>query len=127
MAASSVQLYTLIYAVANGVLLAEEQQIDIARATNSQAVATVLKGYAGESPGAGMVEIDVKNAIPQAGFEFDMGSKMAGLIPIDVQVIGPGGKTMNGKAFVISDTIKHGVNQEASYEFRARMALALFV
>jgi len=126
MAASSVQLYSLLFVAANGQLLAEEQEVDISRSTNSQAVATVPKGYAGESPGAGMTEVDVKSAIPAGGFEFDMGSKMAGLIPIDVQVIGPGGKSMKGKAFVISDTIRHGVNQEATYSFRARMSLALF-
>lgn len=126
MSASSVQLYTLLFIATNGTLLAEEQQIDIARQTNSQAVLTVPKGYAGESPGAAMVEFDVRNAIPAGGFEFEMGKYMAGLIPIDIQVLGPGGKSLNGKAFVISDTIRHGVNQEASYEFKARAALALF-
>ncbi len=124
--ASNVQLYTLLFFVGDGTLLSEEQDLSIARATNSQPVSTVAKGYSGESPGAGMVELDVTNAIPANGFEFDMGKKMAGLIPLDVQVLGPGGTSMRGKAFVVADTIRHGVNKEATYEFRARMSLALF-
>lgn len=126
MSASNVQLYALLFVVPNGTLLAEEQSIDVSRTSNSQAVATVAKGYAGESPGAAMIEVDVQSAIPSGGFEFDMGSKIAGLIPIDVQVLGPGGKSTNGKMFVVSDSIRHGVNQEAKYSFKARGALALF-
>jgi hypothetical protein len=125
-AASSLQLYTLLYIGINGTLLAEEQEIDLARTTNSQAISTVAKGYAGESPGAQMIEVDCSNAIPAGGFEFDMGKSMFGLIPIDVQVDGPGGTQLRGKAFVISDTIRHGVNQEAKYSFKARMSGALF-
>ena len=55
-----------------------------------------------------------------------MGKNMAGLIPIDIQIDGPGGTQQRGKVFVISDTIRHGVNQEAKYSFRCRGALALF-
>lgn len=123
---ANLQLYTLIFAVADGVLLAEEISIDVTRTTNSQPVATVAKGYAGESPGAAMMEVDVTNAIPSGGFEFDMGKKIAGLIPLNVQVLGPGGTSARGQAFVYSDSIRHGVNQEAQYSFRARMPLTLF-
>lgn len=122
----NLKLYSFLFAAANGTLLAEEQQIDVARMTNSQPVSTVPNGYSGESPGAGMTDITIRNAIPQGGFEFEMGKYMAGLIPLDIQVTGPGGKSIKGKCFVISDSIRHGVNQEASYEFRARMALSLF-
>lgn len=126
MAASSAQLYSLLYVVTNGTLLAEEQSVDMSRTSNAQTVLTVAKGFAGVSPGAAMIEVDVTNAIPSGGFEFDMGAKIAGLIPIDVQVLGPGGKSTNGKMFVVSDTIRHGVNQEAKYTFKALGALALF-
>ncbi len=115
-----------MFAVVNGSLFVEEIEIDVTRTTNSQPVATVAKGYAGESPGAGMTEIDVQNAIPSGGFEFDAGPNMASLIPVDVQVLGPGGTALKGKAFIISDSIRHGVNQEARYSFRCRMPLSLF-
>jgi hypothetical protein len=126
MSASNVQLYSLLFAGINGTLLAEEQEIDITRTTNAQIVLTVAKGFAGVSPGAAMCEVDITNAIPAGGFEFDMGKAMAGLIPIDVQVDGPGGTQMRGKAFVMKDSIRHGVNQEAKYSFSCTMAMALF-
>ena len=120
------QLYSLLFITTDGTLLAEEQQIDIKRTSNSQRVMTVAKGFAGLSPGAPLVEISVTNAMPSAGFEFDMGKKILGLIPVDVQVLGPGGTALKGKAFVESDTIRHGVNQAASYSFECVMPGALF-
>jgi hypothetical protein len=124
---SSLQLYTLIFFVGDGTLLAEEQQVDVRRTSGSQRVLTVAKGFAGVSPGAGLVEIDVTNAIPSGGFEFNMGQKIMGLIPLDVQVIGPGGKSLRSKAFVEHDTIKHGVNQDASYMFSCVMPITDFL
>jgi hypothetical protein len=123
---ANLQLYTLLFCSADGVLLAEEVQITLTRTTNSQPVNTVAKGYAGESQGAPMQEFDVDSAIPAGGFEFDAGQKMLALATTDLFVIGPGGTVNRGKAFIISDVTKHGVNQEASYTFRARAPMALF-
>jgi len=124
--AGSLKQYTLLFGVANGSLLAEEQEIDMTRTTNSQPVSTVLNGYSGESPGAPMQEVDIQNAVPAAGFEFDAGKYMLGLIPVSIQVIGPGGKSNKGQGFIIQDSVRHGVNQEARYSFRVRMPMALF-
>lgn len=120
------QLYALLFVGIEGTLLAEEHQVSVARRTNAQPVMTVAKGYAGDSPGAAMIELDVMNAIPQGGFEFDMGQKMAGLIPVAFQVLGPGGKSARGQGFVYEDSITHGVNKEAEYSFRLRAPLSLF-
>lgn len=122
----NVQLYSLLFVGIEGTLLVEEQQVDLTRTTNSQPISTVAKGYAGESPGAAMIELDVTSAVPQGGFEFDMGQKMAGLIPVNFQVRGPGGKTNFGVGFVYQDSLTHGVNQESKYSFRLRAALSLF-
>jgi len=124
--AGNLQLYSLIFAVTGGTLLVEEQEVDMSRTTNSQQIDTVAKGYAGESPGAPMTELDIQNAIPQGGFEFDAGPYMASLTPVPVQVLGPGGQSARGNAFIISDALRHGVNAAARYSFRARMPLALF-
>jgi len=123
---ANLQLYTLLFATVDGALLAEEKSVTIDRTTNSQAVNTVPKGYAGESPGAAMSEFTVDNAIPAAGFEFNAGAKMAGLIPTHLYFIGPGGEQYKGECFIISDSVKHGVNQEATYSFRARGPLTLW-
>jgi len=119
----NLQLYSLLYATIEGSLLTEEASINITRSTNSQPVNTVAKGYAGESPGAPMVEIDIDNAVPAADFEFDPGDNMATLTPAEVGVVGPGGKRLVAKGFIISDTLKHAVNSESmqGIKFRGRM------
>ena len=122
----NVQLYTLLFVGIEGTLLVEEQQVDLTRTTNSQPISTVAKGYAGESPGAAMIELDVTSAIPQAGFEFDMGQKMAGLIPVNFQVRGPGGKTNFGVGFVHADSLTHSKSADVSYTFKLRAAHSLF-
>ncbi len=110
----------------DGALMVEEKSISIDRTTNSQPVSTVAKGYAGESPGAAMSEFTVDSAIPAGGFEFDMGKKMAGLITGHLYLLGPGGQQYKGEVFVIADTVKHGVNQEAAYSFKARGPMTLW-
>ena len=60
----TVQLYTLAYVTVENALLTEEASVTVNRATNSQVVNTVAKGYAGESPGAATTEIQVTNAVP---------------------------------------------------------------
>jgi hypothetical protein len=116
--------YSLLFETVDGALLAEEQSITIDRTTNSQAVSTVAKGYAGESPGAAMTEVTVESALPAGGFEFDAFKKMAALIPTNLYTIGPGGKQLKAQVFIISDTVRHGVNQPASYTFKARGTLS---
>lgn len=123
---SQAQLYSLMFAVMGGNLLAEHQQLDFTRTSNAQHVATVLKGFAGLSPGAPMLEIDVDNAAPSAGLEFDAGPYIASLTPIAVQAIGPGGKALKGDAFITEDHGTHGVNQQMRYRFRCILAFRPF-
>jgi hypothetical protein len=123
---ANLQQYTIILAVVNGNLLAEEQEVDTTRTANAQQVDTVVKGFAGLSPGSPMLEVDIANAAPQGGFEFDAGPYILSLTPVPVQVIGPGGKSLRGDCFIISDALKHGVGQQARYSFRCIMPMQLF-
>jgi hypothetical protein len=123
---ANLQNYSILVGVVGGTLLAEEQEIDFTRTANAQQVDTVLKGFAGMSPGSPMLEVDVNNAAPQGGFEFDAGPYILSLTPVPVQVIGPGGKVMKGDAFIVSDAGRHGVNQQMRYNFRCLMPLKLF-
>jgi hypothetical protein len=122
----NLQLYSILLSVVGGNLLAEEQEIDFSRTANAQQVDTVLKGFAGMSPGSPMLEVDIHGAMPQGGFEFDAGPYIISLTPVAVQVIGPGGKAMKGDAFIVSDQGRHGVNQQARYSFRCLMPMQLF-
>lgn len=118
---ANAQLYSVLLAVVGGNLLAEEQEIDFNRTANAQQVDTVLKGFAGLSPGSPMLEVDINNAAPQGGFEFDAGPYIGSLTPIPIQVTGPGGKVLKGDAFIIHDNGRHGVNQQMRYNFRCIM------
>jgi hypothetical protein len=116
---SNVQLYTLAYCTADGKLLTEEASLTVNRATNSQAVNTVAKGYAGESPGAPTVEIQVTNAVPAADFELNAGPFMKSLKAVEMGVI-VAGKQLVAKGFIIADSFKHSVNSESNYDFTFR-------
>jgi hypothetical protein len=123
---AAVQLYSLLYCLVNGKLLTEEASVTLSRSTGSQAVMTVAKGYAGESPGAETVEIDVTNAVPAADFEVDAGPYMETLQAVEIGIVGPGGKTLTAKGFIIGDSLKHSVNSESTYDFKFRGGFAKF-
>lgn len=111
--------YTEAYVYIDGRLLAEEASLTISRATNSQAVNTVAKGYGGESPGAASIEISVESAVPSADFDLNPGSFMQTLKPVELTVFAAG-KTLTSKGFIISDSFTHGVNTAASISFQFR-------
>jgi hypothetical protein len=115
------QLYSLAYVLVKGSILTEEGSVTVNRATNSQAVNTVAKGYAGESPGAPTVEIQVTSAVPSADFEMNPGPYMAGLKEVEIAVLAAG-KQLTAKGFIISDSFKHSVNNESALDFTFRGA-----
>lgn len=115
----NLQTYALAYATVDGALLSEEASVVVNRHTGSQAVITVPKGYAGESPGAAMSEVDVVSAVPAIGFEFNAAAKMRALVPAELGVI-VGTQVLVVKGFIIADTFKHAANSEATYDFKFR-------
>ena len=124
--AGSLQLYTVLYEVIDGTLLAEEQSVSIKRTTNAQIIHTVAKGMSGVSPGSPIVEWDVESAVPAGNFEFDAGKKMNGLIPTQVYTLGPGGMALKGQAFIIEDSLTHAVDSPSKYTFKAVGPMALW-
>ena len=116
---SGLQLYTLAYVLVDGAILTEEGSVQVNRATNSQAVNTVAKGYSGESPGAASVEIQVTSAVPSADFEMNPGKFMKSLKEVEIGVLAAG-KQLTARGFIISDSFKHSVNNESSLDFTFR-------
>lgn len=117
------QLYSLAYVLVEGAILTEEASVTVNRATNSQPVNTVAKGYSGESPGAPSVEIQVSSAVPSADFEMNPGKYMAGLKEVEIGVL-VAGKQLTAKGFIISDSFKHSVNNESTLDFTFRGAFS---
>ena len=122
---SGLQLYTLAYVLVDGSILTEEASVNVNRATNSQAVNTVAKGYAGESPGAASIEIQVTNAVPSADFEMNPGRYMKNLKQVEIGLL-VAGKQLTARGFIISDSFKHSVNNESSLDFTFRGSFADF-
>ena len=122
---SDPQVYAVTNVLLAGKLLTEHTEATVKRATKSNAVETVAKGYAGESPGAPSIELSISNVIPAADIEFDAGDYMEGLIPIEFTVVSFG-QQLTFKGFVISDSITSGVNKATTYSFEARGAFAKF-
>lgn len=108
-------LYTLLYATVENALLAEEQSIDMKRIGGGQIVGTVAKRFAGISPGMSLCQITITSAVPVGGFEYDPGQVIDGYVPVEVGIVGPGGKTGKSKGFIMEDEIKHAMNQESSH------------
>lgn len=123
--AADPQLYTLIYVTADSGLLSEEASVSMSRSTNSHPSTTVAKGYAGETPGAPTIELDITNMVPAAGIEFDAGEYMATMTPVEMGLLSHG-KQLTFRGFIIGDSLKHSVNAESSYDFKVRGAFAKF-
>lgn len=116
---SSLNLYTLAYVLVDGAILTEHASVSVSRATNSQVVNTVAKGYAGESPGAASVEIQVSSAVPSSDFELNPGKYMKALKEVEIGVL-VAGKQLTARGFIVSDSFKHSVNNESTLEFTFR-------
>lgn len=117
--AGALVIYTNAFVTLNNAILSQEASVSIRRTTGSQIVGTVPLGYAGESPGMAMCEIDIESACPIAGFEYDAGTVMNGLIPVELGIVAAG-KTAKAKGFIIEDDFKHALNQEAKQSIRFR-------
>lgn len=115
----SLELYTNILVLIDGTLLTEENRVTINRSANSIAQNTVAKGYAGESPGAGMVTITVDNCVPSKDFELDPGKYIFKNRKCQITLIAAS-RQLTTPGFIISDTLEHGVNAESKLEFQFR-------
>jgi hypothetical protein len=126
-------VYSIGEIVVGGKFLSNEASMAITRRTNSQAVLTVALGYAGESPGAPMTEVEVTNCVPSAGFEMDPGQYMGDGAPGGQQVglqsvqftVFAATQRLVFNGFIVEDNFSHAVNSEAKLSFKARGEFAL--
>jgi|SRR5208337_2703169 len=120
----ALEVYTLAYVEIDGLLLLEEADVTINRDARSQEQNTVAKQYAGESPGAGLVTIEVMNAVPAGGFELNPDKYFAdGPKQCQIKIVAAG-STLTTDGFILGDNFRHGVNKEASIQFHGRFQMA---
>ncbi len=124
----ALEKYALCLVRIHGLLLIEEQEVTIDRDSRSQEMNTVAKQYAGESPGAGIMTIDVVEAVPALEFELNWGTHFVKLQDeVEIQLEKPGGESLTTTGFIIKDNFRHGVNSPAHVSCHIRATLADWV
>ena len=113
---SSIQQYANAVVYLDGALATEENQVSVTREYALQHVATVAKGFAGATRGAPTMRVQIRNAVPKSGFEFDPGAKANAMEPVEVTVF-VGGKKITQKMLVDSDSLSGGVNSSTEFNF----------
>lgn len=112
----STKLYTDIPIYVDGALATEHNKVQIERDSGNQEVFTVARGFAGVSPGAMTMKITVTQAIPAAGFENNLGAKMAARTPVEFSAF-VAGKKITQKMYVMSDSVSGGANEKSDMSF----------
>lgn len=117
---ADLQLYSKVACYYNNLQQAEEVEVSIKRISGAQVQKTVLKGFAGMSPGSPMAEITVKNGIPAAGFEVTtIGRDMNELRVVEFTFFAAG-KSLTTKGFVTEDNTTHGTDKPAELDYTAQ-------
>jgi hypothetical protein len=117
--AGNLQIYAVVYITIENALITQEASATLRYQTGSQPVLTTPLGYAGESPGAAMCEMEIESAVPFAAVEYDPTRVIGGLIPVEIGYL-IGGKTLKSKGFIYEVDYRHAVNQEAKQSLRFR-------
>jgi hypothetical protein len=113
------QNYTNILVYFDDALLTQQNKVSVRRSTGSSPVPTTALGYGGESPGVGMTEIDVSNAVPSLEMEFDPGRQMKLLKRGKITLLAAG-KTLSVMGQVYEDGMDGGVNEATGFSFKFR-------
>ena len=122
---SNYQNYTSASVYINGNLLTEESKVEVKRVDGGQTVKTVAKGVAGRSPGAGMTNISVTNAVPSSDFELDPGPFMVANEPVEITVFAAG-RTFTVEGSITDDNFSHGVDSVAELSFNFEGGIQLW-
>lgn len=112
----STQQYSNVEVYINGSKLAEAASVKISRTTDAQIVNTLGRGFAGVSPGARMIKVTVENAVPSASFEYDPGSVMETLTPVELTLFAAG-KSLSSRGFILEDDFSGAVNSQTQLSF----------
>lgn len=109
-------LYTNAVVYLDGAILAEAQSIKVDRETGSQETNTIVKGWAGVTPGASKTKVSVENAVPSADFEVDPGRFMKTNKEVELTIF-CAGRTLTSKGVILSDSFNYSVGQDAKLSF----------
>lgn len=113
---SSLQIYERGALFANGALLMECQGITVNHDPKLNAINTMQRGFAGVSPGSEEATIDVTEALPRSGVDYDAISAMQGVEIVEM-VLFAGAKKLKYKGFITKVGMTLGADRAAEYSF----------
>lgn len=113
---SSLQLYERGALFADGALLVECQTITVNHDPKLNVINTMQKGFAGVSPGSEESTIDVAEALPRAGVDYDAISAMQGVEIVEM-VLFAGAKKLKYKGFITKVGMSLGADRAAEFSF----------
>jgi len=122
----NVTQYALLLTTVNNALLQEAQSVELKRTGAGQIIHTLAKRFSGISPGSSFCTINVSNAVPASGNEIDFGDEIDGYIPVELGIARSDGKSAKATCFIMSDDLKQGVDQAATYSFDAIGSFPVF-
>ena len=114
---SQAQLYTKVQVYVNGALLTENADVRLTRNAGLLPVNTTYKGFAGFTQGAPFMEIEVGNAVPLAGFEYNPGSDEQNANFVNLTLVAAG-QTLSTDGGIMGDDLSYAVNSESKLNFR---------
>jgi hypothetical protein len=113
---SALQIYERGALFADGQLLVECQSITVNLDPKLNEINTMQKGFAGVSPGSEMCTIDVAEALPRIGFDYDAISAMQGIDIVEM-VLFAGAKKLKFKGFINKVGLNLGADRAAEFSF----------
>lgn len=96
--------------------LAEVESFDVTHVSGASNIVTMVKGFAGISPGAKMTQITGKSAIPRAGLEYDAIDKLQNDTEVEV-VYFRAGKKVSCKGFITECKEQYSASNPSAFDF----------
>lgn len=122
---ADLQQYTKASVYIDSAQLTEESSVSVKHMSGAKEVNTVAKGLAGFSPGSPRIEIQVKNAVPAAGFEYVPFAKIRDLQVVEISIFAAT-KTLTTKGVITESNFSHAVDNESTLDFTAICQYAEF-
>jgi hypothetical protein len=120
---SQAQIYSKVLVYINGSLLTENADVKLTRNAGLLPVNTTYKGFAGFTQGAPFIEVEVGNAVPLAGFEYDPGQdeddvvNNGGFSFVTITLVAAG-QTLTSDGGITGDDLSYAINTESKLNFR---------
>lgn len=114
---SQAQLYTKVFVYINGSLLTENADVRITRNSGLLPVNTTYRGFAGFTQGAPFIEVEVGNAVPLAGFEYNPGQDEQNANFVNITLVAAG-QTLSSDGGIMGDDLSYAINTESKLNFR---------